>query len=112
MINWGIKFFLAKLGQMIIKLDIGSKQRTVKLAFILPVLLLAIISMANCGQFAKPTHQLSLEQKYPGNLVVLPKKPYLAMLMTKIRNCETVRSDFIFYSEAILRLLIEECIQH
>lgn len=39
---------------------------------------------------------------------ILPYTPQLKVLYTIIRNRETTRKDFIFYSDRIMRLLIEE----
>ncbi|KAK5576758.1 hypothetical protein ACTFIV_001569 [Dictyostelium citrinum] len=45
---------------------------------------------------------------YPENVVVLKSNHQLKGLFTIIRNRETKREDFIFYSDRIIRLLIEE----
>ncbi|KAL7751802.1 hypothetical protein RI367_002802 [Sorochytrium milnesiophthora] len=42
------------------------------------------------------------------NVHVLTQTPQLKALLTIIRNKETPRSDFIFYSDRIIRLLVEE----
>lgn len=44
------------------------------------------------------------------NLIVLPYTPQLEALFTIIRNKETKRNEFIFYSERVIRLLIEEAL--
>ena len=41
------------------------------------------------------------------NITVLPYTPQLEALFTIIRNKETKRNEFLFYSERIIRLLIE-----
>lgn len=41
-------------------------------------------------------------------VALLPQTPQLKSLMSVIRSKETVRADFIFYSDRIIRLLIEE----
>ena len=46
------------------------------------------------------------------NLTVLPYTPQLEALFTIIRNKETKRNEFLFYSERIIRLLIEEALNH
>ena len=44
------------------------------------------------------------------NLTVLPYTPQLKALFTIIRNKDTKRNEFIFYSERVIRLLIEEAL--
>lgn len=44
------------------------------------------------------------------NLTVLPYTPQLEALFTIIRNKDTKRNEFIFYSERVIRLLIEEAL--
>jgi uracil phosphoribosyltransferase len=44
------------------------------------------------------------------NLTVVPITPQLIALHTIIRDKETSRDDFIFYSNRIIRLLIEEAL--
>jgi uracil phosphoribosyltransferase len=44
------------------------------------------------------------------NLLVLPLTPQLKVLYTKIRDKNTSRSEFIFSSDRIMRLLIEEAL--
>lgn len=46
------------------------------------------------------------------NLTVLPYTPQLEALFTIIRNKDTKRNEFLFYSERIIRLLIEEALNH
>ncbi|MDA3941366.1 MAG: uracil phosphoribosyltransferase [Spirochaetia bacterium] len=46
------------------------------------------------------------------NLTILPYTPQLKALFTIIRNKDTKRYEFIFYSERIIRLLIEEALNH
>lgn len=43
----------------------------------------------------------------PGKIHLLPQTPQLHYLFTIIRNKETQRSDFVFYSERIMRLVVE-----
>jgi hypothetical protein len=45
------------------------------------------------------------------NVVCLPSTPQVQSLLTIIRNAETPRADFVFYSDRLIRLLIEEGIQ-
>ncbi|CAJ1022410.1 Uracil phosphoribosyltransferase, putative [Leishmania lindenbergi] len=44
---------------------------------------------------------------FPGHLHLLPQTPQLHFLFTVIRNVETPRTDFVFYSERIMRLILE-----
>ena len=46
------------------------------------------------------------------NITVLPYTPQLEALFTIIRNKETKRNEFLFYSERVIRLLIEEALNH
>ena len=68
----------------------------------------ASITRVNNMLLTKPLHQVALEEAYGENLVVLPKRGQLSFLMTKIRDATTARSEFIFNSERLIRLLIEE----
>jgi len=49
----------------------------------------------------------ALTAKYP-QLHVMPRTAQLRGLMTIIRNKDTERSDFVFYSDRLIRLLVEE----
>lgn len=44
----------------------------------------------------------------PKQVQLLPQTTQLKGLMTIIRSKETPRSDFIFYADRIIRLLVEE----
>ncbi|KAL5614197.1 hypothetical protein BROUX41_000036 [Berkeleyomyces rouxiae] len=46
------------------------------------------------------------------NVHVLPQTPQLIALLTLIRNKDTQRADFVFYSNRIIRLLVEEGLNH
>lgn len=46
------------------------------------------------------------------NVTVLPQTPQLIALLTMIRDKNTERGDFIFYSNRIIRLLVEEGLNH
>jgi len=46
-------------------------------------------------------------QPLPDTLSILPYTPQIHGLHTFIRNCETPRDEFIFYSKRLMRLLIE-----
>ncbi|KAI1331927.1 uracil phosphoribosyltransferase-domain-containing protein [Xylariaceae sp. FL0255] len=59
----------------------------------------------------KPIATVSTEVKYD-TVTVLPQTPQLIALLTKIRDKNTERADFIFYSNRIIRLLVEEGLNH
>ncbi|KAH8664332.1 uracil phosphoribosyltransferase-domain-containing protein [Xylariales sp. PMI_506] len=59
----------------------------------------------------KPSATVSTEVKYD-NVVILPQTPQLIALLTMIRDKNTDRADFIFYSNRIIRLLVEEGLNH
>ena len=46
------------------------------------------------------------------NVHTLPQTPQLIALLTMIRDKQTQRADFIFYSNRIIRLLVEEGLNH
>lgn len=46
------------------------------------------------------------------NVTILPQTPQLIALLTIIRDKTTERGDFIFYSNRIIRLLVEEGLNH
>ncbi|KAK1770577.1 uracil phosphoribosyltransferase [Phialemonium atrogriseum] len=46
------------------------------------------------------------------NVTILPQTPQLIALLTIIRDKNTDRGDFIFYSNRIIRLLVEEGLNH
>ncbi|KOS14734.1 uracil phosphoribosyltransferase [Malassezia pachydermatis] len=48
----------------------------------------------------------------PPNARRLPITPQLHALLTIIRDKDTPRSDFIFYSDRVIRLLVEEGLNH
>ncbi|KAI4143523.1 MAG: hypothetical protein LQ341_002893 [Variospora aurantia] len=59
----------------------------------------------------KPTATVSTEVAYD-NAHILPQTPQLIALLTMIRDRNTARADFIFYSNRIIRLLVEEGLNH
>jgi uracil phosphoribosyltransferase len=59
----------------------------------------------------KPTATVSTEVSFP-NVHTLPQTPQLIALLTMIRDKNTDRADFIFYSNRIIRLLVEEGLNH
>ncbi|KPI41742.1 Uracil phosphoribosyltransferase [Cyphellophora attinorum] len=59
----------------------------------------------------KPTATVSRPVNSP-NVHVLPQTPQLIALLTMIRDKNTPRADFIFYSNRIIRLLVEEGLNH
>ncbi|KAK9473753.1 uracil phosphoribosyltransferase [Dipodascopsis tothii] len=53
------------------------------------------------------------ESKQPtGNVALLRQTPQLISLFTIIRDINTPRGDFVFYSNRIIRLLVEEGLDH
>lgn len=59
----------------------------------------------------KPTATVSKDVPYE-NVHILPQTPQLIALLTMIRDKDTERADFIFYSNRIMRLLVEEGLNH
>lgn len=59
----------------------------------------------------KPTATVSRDVPHE-NVHVLPQTPQLIALLTIIRDKDTERADFIFYSNRIIRLLVEEGLNH
>ncbi|KAJ9623368.1 Uracil phosphoribosyltransferase, synthesizes UMP from uracil [Knufia peltigerae] len=59
----------------------------------------------------KPTATVSREVPFD-NVHVLSQTPQLIALLTMIRDKNTERGDFIFYSNRIIRLLVEEGLNH
>lgn len=51
-------------------------------------------------------------QSLPNNVIRLPATSQLEACLTIIRDEKTSRSDFIFYSDRIIRLLVEEGLNH
>lgn len=48
----------------------------------------------------------------PPNVFTLPQTAQLEALYTIIRDKNTSRGDFLFYSDRIIRLLVEEGLNH
>ncbi|PKS05214.1 hypothetical protein jhhlp_008584 [Lomentospora prolificans] len=63
------------------------------------------------ADYQKPSATVSKEVSFE-NVHVLAQTPQLIALLTIIRNRETERADFIFYSNRIIRLLVEEGLNH
>ncbi|KAI0398232.1 uracil phosphoribosyltransferase-domain-containing protein [Xylariaceae sp. FL0594] len=59
----------------------------------------------------KPNATVSTEVKHE-TVTILPQTPQLIALLTKIRDRSTDRADFVFYSNRIIRLLVEEGLNH
>jgi uracil phosphoribosyltransferase len=53
----------------------------------------------------------STSTKHP-SVFTLPRTPQLEALYTIIRDKDTARGDFLFYSDRIIRLLVEEGLNH
>ena len=58
-----------------------------------------------------PTTQLS-PAALPPSVFTLPQTAQLEALYTIIRDKDTKRGDFLFYSDRIIRLLVEEGLNH
>ncbi|KAH8929453.1 putative FUR1-uracil phosphoribosyltransferase [Atractiella rhizophila] len=54
----------------------------------------------------------SLSSDLPTRAMTLPQTAQLDALLTIIRDKDTPRGDFIFYSDRIIRLLVEEGLNH
>ncbi|KAI9158821.1 Uracil phosphoribosyltransferase [Paramyrothecium foliicola] len=63
------------------------------------------------AQDQKPSATVSAKVSFD-NVRVLPQTPQLIALLSIIRNKDTERADFIFYSNRIIRLLVEEGLNH
>jgi uracil phosphoribosyltransferase len=63
------------------------------------------------AQDQKPSATVSVKVDLE-NVHVLPQTPQLIALLSMIRNKNTERADFIFYSNRIIRLLVEEGLNH
>ncbi|KJX99159.1 uracil phosphoribosyltransferase like protein [Zymoseptoria brevis] len=59
----------------------------------------------------RPTATVSTNPKIH-NLHILPQTPQLIALLTMLRDKTTGRADFIFHSNRISRLLVEEALNH
>jgi len=59
----------------------------------------------------KPSATVSTKVTHD-NVHILPQTPQLIALLTMIRDKNTSRADFIFYSNRINRLLVEEALNH
>lgn len=71
-------------------------------------LLLSSASMAASTSPTSQTHPASL----PPSVFTLPQTAQLEALYTIIRDKTTSRGDFLFYSDRIIRLLVEEGLNH
>jgi len=58
-----------------------------------------------------PTSQIA-PASLPPSVFTLPQTAQLEALYTIIRDKETSRGDFLFYSDRIIRLLVEEGLNH
>lgn len=58
-----------------------------------------------------PSTQLS-PSAVPPSVFTLPQTAQLEALYTIIRDKDTSRADFLFYSDRIIRLLVEEGLNH
>ena len=64
----------------------------------------------------KPAHSVNSNLAHlnplPPSVFTLPQTAQLEALYTIIRDKETSRGDFLFYSDRIIRLLVEEGLNH
>jgi uracil phosphoribosyltransferase len=51
-------------------------------------------------------------QKYPGKFLLIRQTPQVIALTTIIRDQKTNRGDFVFYSDRLFRLLMEEALAY
>ncbi|KAI6781263.1 Uracil phosphoribosyltransferase-like protein [Emericellopsis cladophorae] len=63
------------------------------------------------SQAEKPQATVSVQVPFD-NVRILPQSPQLIALLSMIRSKDTERADFIFYSNRIIRLLVEEGLNH
>lgn len=63
--------------------------------------------MATTAPTAQPAPSI-----LPSSVVTLPQTAQLEALYTIIRDKKTSRADFLFYSDRIIRLLVEEGLNH
>ncbi|UNI24489.1 Uracil phosphoribosyltransferase [Purpureocillium takamizusanense] len=69
------------------------------------------VGPGHLSQEQKPSATVSAEVAFD-NVHVLSQTPQLIALLSMIRNKDTERADFIFYSNRIIRLLVEEGLNH
>ncbi|KCV70368.1 uridine kinase [Fonticula alba] len=62
--------------------------------------------------FRQELGRISPCSKLPDTIKVMESRPQLRAMHTLIRNRDTPRDDFVFYSERLFRLLIEEALSH
>ncbi|KAK3378180.1 uracil phosphoribosyltransferase-domain-containing protein [Podospora didyma] len=63
------------------------------------------------SESTKPTATISTPVPFD-TVTILPQTPQLIALLSTIRDKNTDRGDFIFYSNRIIRLLVEEGLNH
>ena len=63
-------------------------------------------------QTATTTTHTNATESLPASVYKLPQTAQLEALYTIIRDRETNRGDFLFYSDRIIRLLVEEGLNH
>lgn len=55
---------------------------------------------------------VDLLKKYSGKFVLIKQTPQVIALTTIIRDQKTCRGDFVFYSDRLFRLLMEEALAY
>lgn len=71
-----------------------------------------IDSVAYNSQTIRTPTMASQASNLPSSVYTLPPTPQLSALYTIIRAKDTPRGDFLFYSDRIIRLLVEEGLNH
>ncbi len=69
-------------------------------------------TMITVSQAPQATKAQNQDKNLPPNVYTLPQTAQLEALYTIIRDKETSRGDFLFYSDRIIRLLVEEGLNH
>jgi len=64
------------------------------------------------SQLPQATKAQNQDKNIPPSVYTLPQTAQLEALYTIIRDKETSRGDFLFYSDRIIRLLVEEGLNH
>lgn len=68
--------------------------------------------MSTAGNTATAMTTQTSPAAIPPSVFTLPQTAQLEALYTIIRNKDTPRGDFLFYSDRIIRLLVEEGLNH
>ncbi len=106
-----------KMLQLILFVNILFSYKYVYLGILSSVILLTFLQkgyVESCDWKIKASkiclkckNKLLVKQVLPDALTVLPSTPQIRGLHTFVRNRETPRDEFIFYSKRLIRLVIE-----